>query len=1103
MLTKIDRKRGVLSGLYGPEVVEGGVWLLGGDGRSYVGARFFKCDLHMHTPGDAQNWRDPDTRITREASDAHKAEVARAYLARCHEAGLEVIAVTDHNFARTPDEAFVNWLRKANDSVASELGRAPLVILPGFEIQANVGRGCHVLCVFPEGTDLHVVDGRLTNCGLSPDSRFDENGRPRPSSRHLAEIIEVVQNAEQHAGLVIAAHSLGDKGLLTDRISDEWLQQEEFRNLDLLCIEVPKPIEELSSGLRLMILGGDECWPEWRRSIDGYERPIAYVLSSDCHRLDPTKEDPSNYIGFRHTWVKMSAPSVEALRQAFLDRDSRIRLSLSRPEDAYRHPRITRVQINGAKFYKAPPVYLGPNLNCIIGSRGSGKSTLIDYIRLALDRLRQDEVPPRIYEDIIDRLRHTLTDSSTITVDFETSGIPYRVDYEHKGDGQWRVSRRDTGEHDPDWSIRTLLPIKAISQREIDESVERGESAFLARLLDEFIAGTLEELSQRETELKSRIKSIDLEIAAKKDAQLRRSALVTRLADMQGRIMRLEAVSERLERWTTIDDCDAYLRALQEACRRFVDDVEGQTRELCDRLSATVERTPPSAACLRSSLEPRDSAQVNWDDTDDSTVMMAAGTIVSEARRSAEQALDAYRKAMDDAIEAFADATIGIPGMMHHSFSVRWAPLLATEKAKYEELRGELQKNGDDPEEYLSLKAQLNSVLSSIEQLDDELRGIEDLEQRRVQALSELRRVWQQQTDARNRKAEELMERLTPAGSSKPLVEIEVSHQANEESIMRNWSRRLRDRRRVNDQDISSLMLLAAEIDGTGEPSIQDRMIRTIRTPEMRTQLERGLGPRTQAFLEIYTEETLRELEIERTEDRVIYRVRRRDGSLAGPIDRVSVGQKGLAFLHVLLAAGDTPIIVDTPEEGLDSEGVYGELVPVFRQEKERRQLIVATHNANLPVNADAELIVTLEAVAMVDLDGPELATTLTMNESAAAVECVPLEDEDVTAGGRRRPRLPDRATLTTRVMGRNWSSDVRDYLVKSCGWSMEQANQLVQHVDNQREVCGAIRCRPGVGGRPEEAVGALDKPEVKKAVQDIMEGSEQAFRKRWEKYGF
>jgi predicted ATPase len=48
-------------------------------------------------------------------------------------------------------------------------------------------------------------------------------------------------------------------------------------------------------------------------------------------------------------------------------------------------------------------------------------------------------------------------------------------------------------------------------------------------------------------------------------------------------------------------------------------------------------------------------------------------------------------------------------------------------------------------------------------------------------------------------------------------------------------------------------------------------------------------------------------------------------------------------------------LIVDTPEEGLDSEGVFAELVPLFRRKKEERQIIIVTHNANLPVNADAE----------------------------------------------------------------------------------------------------------------------------------------------------
>jgi len=89
---------------------------------------------------------------------------------------------------------------------------------------------------------------------------------------------------------------------------------------------------------------------------------------------------------------------------------------------------------------------------------------------------------------------------------------------------------------------------------------------------------------------------------------------------------------------------------------------------------------------------------------------------------------------------------------------------------------------------------------------------------------------------------------------------------------------------------------------------------------------------------------------------------------------------------------------------------VFHELVPLIRKIKEKRQIIIISHNANLPVNADAELIIALEV------------------------------------------------------------RETRGYTKKILG---------------------------------KEAVGALDSLAVKKAVEDIMEGSEKAFRQRFEKYGF
>ena len=56
------------------------------------------------------------------------------------------------------------------------------------------------------------------------------------------------------------------------------------------------------------------------------------------------------------------------------------------------------------------------------------------------------------------------------------------------------------------------------------------------------------------------------------------------------------------------------------------------------------------------------------------------------------------------------------------------------------------------------------------------------------------------------------------------------------------------------------------------------------------------------------------------------------------------------------------PIDIDQPEDELDSNYIFSDLVPLLREVKGRRQLILATHNANLPVNADAELVYAVEA---------------------------------------------------------------------------------------------------------------------------------------------
>jgi ABC-type cobalamin/Fe3+-siderophores transport system ATPase subunit len=80
---------------------------------------------------------------------------------------------------------------------------------------------------------------------------------------------------------------------------------------------------------------------------------------------------------------------------------------------------------------------------------------------------------------------------------------------------------------------------------------------------------------------------------------------------------------------------------------------------------------------------------------------------------------------------------------------------------------------------------------------------------------------------------------------------------------------------------------------------------------------------------------------------------------------KLSLGQQQSVLLALMLSSStDRPLIIDQPEDNLDGEFIYKTLVPVLRRAKERRQVIIVTHNPNVAVLGDAELIVVLRAIS-------------------------------------------------------------------------------------------------------------------------------------------
>jgi ABC-type Na+ transport system ATPase subunit NatA len=115
-------------------------------------------------------------------------------------------------------------------------------------------------------------------------------------------------------------------------------------------------------------------------------------------------------------------------------------------------------------------------------------------------------------------------------------------------------------------------------------------------------------------------------------------------------------------------------------------------------------------------------------------------------------------------------------------------------------------------------------------------------------------------------------------------------------------------------------------------------------------------------------------------------------------LEHLSTGQKATAVLLLLLLESDAPLVVDQPEDDLDNRFITEGVVPIMRDEKRRRQFVFSTHNANIPVLGDAELILGLGAKG----EGKE-GQAMILPEFMGSIDGQPVRElvEEILEGGK------------------------------------------------------------------------------------------------------
>jgi len=562
---------------------------------------------------------------------------------------------------------------------------------------------------------------------------------------------------------------------------------------------------------------------------------------------------------------------------------------------------------------------LASGLNCVIGARGTGKTTALELVRYAIDALPSREANPAEHKRIESLIQQNL------------AGGRVEVKVETKDGLQYTITRS--------WGEEPIVLTAEGSPTAISLA---GSGIFKA---DVFSQDEVEGIANRVTSQLALVDNFEDEAITQIDTELRQvhsmlAANASRiipfqdeLAALADELSTLPSVEEKLKKFSTAEGEDSTeidrahaLKALRDRERRAVDSA-----------GEVLQATARGLASLIGQIGYQASTLIGPDIADGPNGEMIQNVVLglSECGKEVDRLLEQTQSRIAGEHEELARRATAV-ATLHKEQELAFRTVIeqheqaqgqAAERAQLERLRNDLLAKK-------RLHRETTEQLRSAESDRDEL----------LARLSELR-------DGRFAIREDVVRRINEALA--PAIRVSIVQHGNPEHYQRLLENGLRGARikhgKVAQKIVSALW-----------PAELSDVVRQGDAAVLIDKAELNAGQAEKVMATLSGSEVLFDLETVELLDRP--RIELKDGNTYKDSLSLSTGQKCTSILPILLLDSENPLLVDQPEDNLDNGFIYGTIVDSIRKIKSRRQLVFVTHNPNVPVLGDADGVFVLSS---------------------------------------------------------------------------------------------------------------------------------------------